>query len=618
MRTSAVSANKDFRAKAIAGTHTVLMALNCRDSRRQGFRGFAFRRSTNGGPARFLRSLKVFKSIVPDPKALIDGKAQKFTTDQHPVQSFLWGDYTAQADTEYTFTVSPMYGKPGALVCDPNDEVTFTVRTEKENDPDGHGVWFNRGAIASQAFAREFGNVKPSTQQLEDLSQPVTKWLSRGLVEACLAFINETQPGDRLRACVYEFTYKPVLNAFKAAIDRGVDVQISYHQTTANDNAIEATELPRKAKGRQVLFPRTVPKIPHNKFIVRVVDEKPSAVWTGSTNFTPSGFLGQSNVGHIVNEGTVAEKYLQYFKAFVKDPDASTAKAAVTKLTPHPAELIGEDSINVVFSPRHRATMLAWYANRMVDACESIMFTAAFGVNAKFVLPLAHDRDFLRYVLMERRPAKEMEKALRADRDLIISFGAVLGEVAKFQNGTRTTERIKNFGLDEWFREEEHFRKAGNIFFVHTKFMLIDPLSKDPLVCSGSANFSDNSLTANDENMLLIRGNTRVADIYLTEFDRIFRHFYFRNVANEIELKGGKATGAFLDETDQGPKHWTTSYFKAGAFKTRRRELFFNPSSATWAGNAGEREEFESRGNGDTPTGRAGGATKKRAKTTKQ
>ena len=52
---------------------------------------------------------------------------------------------------------------------------------------------------------------------------------------------------------------------------------------------------------------------------------------------------------------------------------------------------------------------------------------------------------------------------------------------------------------------------------MHSKFLLIDPLSDDPLVCSGSANFSRNSLINNDENMLLIRGDTRVADIYLTE-----------------------------------------------------------------------------------------------------
>jgi HKD family nuclease len=209
--------------------------------------------------------------------------------------------------------------------------------------------------------------------------------------------------------------------------------------------------------------------------------------------------------------------------------------------------------VAALFSPRHRATMLQWYANRMLDATETVMFTAAFGVNEQFVLPLADDRDFLRFVLMEKRPAKELQDRLRGDRDLVLSYGAVLGEIATFENNERKTRRIKEFGLDQWFQEEEHYRKGGNIFFVHTKFLLIDPLSDDPLVCTGSANFSDNSLTQNDENMLLIRGNTRVADIYLTEFDRIFRHFYFRNVANEIELRGKKAEGAFLDESDEGP-----------------------------------------------------------------
>jgi phosphatidylserine/phosphatidylglycerophosphate/cardiolipin synthase-like enzyme len=203
---------------------------------------------------------------------------------------------------------------------------------------------------------------------------------------------------------------------------------------------------------------------------------------------------------------------------------------------------------------------------------------------------------------MEKRPSKADEKALRADRDLIISYGAVLGETTTFKDGKLVKTRIADFELDKWFEQEEHFRKAGNIFFVHTKFLLVDPLSSDPLVCTGSANFSDNSLLENDENMLLIRGNTRVADIYITEFDRIFRHFYFRDVANEIELKGGTAKGAFLDESDDGPDHWTESYFRPGAFKTRRREMFFAPAGAfSWADRAGLRPKDQTAKTGDTP-----------------
>ena len=602
MRKSAKSQSGDFELKVIAGTRTILMALNCPDSRRKGLRGFAFYRELKGaGEGKWLRSQKVFKSLVPDPKKLVDGKKPIFTTQDHPVQSFIWSDYTAEPGKTYEFRILPMYGKPGSLKSLAADELNISIKTEPEDDPNGHGIWFNRGAIAGQQFANQFGNIKPSTQQLEDLNQPVTKWLSRGLVEACLAFIDGIDEGEALRACVYEFTYKPVLNALKAAIDRGVDVRICYHATKANEDAIKAAELPKKVGNRKVLYPRTVPKIPHNKFMIKISGGEPVAVWTGSTNITPSGFLGQSNVGHLVRDGAVADKYLKYWEAVSKDPDALTAKKASTLVTPHPEELVPKKSVTVLFSPRHRSTMLQWYANRMLDASQTVMFTAAFGVNTKFVLPLAQDRDFLRFVLMEKRPTAELSESLRGDRDLVLSYGAELGRISTIQDGQRKTRKIKDFGLDQWFEEEEHYRKAGNIFFIHTKFLLIDPLSDDPLVCSGSANFSDNSLTGNDENMLLIRGNKRVADIYLTEFDRIFRHFYFRDIANEIELSGKDAAGAFLDESDEGEKNWTNTYFFEGAFKMRRRLMFFSSPERGWAANAADRPSDETSKIGDTP-----------------
>jgi phosphatidylserine/phosphatidylglycerophosphate/cardiolipin synthase-like enzyme len=58
--------------------------------------------------------------------------------------------------------------------------------------------------------------------------------------------------------------------------------------------------------------------------------------------------------------------------------------------------------------------------------------------------------------------------------------------------------------------------------------MLIDPLGDDPIVISGSANFSAASTKDNDENMLVIRGNKRVAEIYLGEFMRLYNHYAFR------------------------------------------------------------------------------------------
>jgi phosphatidylserine/phosphatidylglycerophosphate/cardiolipin synthase-like enzyme len=86
---------------------------------------------------------------------------------------------------------------------------------------------------------------------------------------------------------------------------------------------------------------------------------------------------------------------------------------------------------------------------------------------------------------------------------------------------------IRTNKFDGWVMEKLTGLNT-NVRYVHNKFMLIDPIGNDPIVVTGSANFSDASTTNNDENMLIIRGNKRVADIYLGEFMRLFSHYSFR------------------------------------------------------------------------------------------
>jgi len=106
-------------------------------------------------------------------------------------------------------------------------------------------------------------------------------------------------------------------------------------------------------------------------------------------------------------------------------------------------------------------------------------------------------------------------------------------------------------------------------WYSHLRWpVLVDPLGANPLVICGSANFSEASTTNNDENMLIIRGNPRVADIYLGEFMRLYRHFAFRDwltqhpEADEVQV-------SHLDETDQ----WWKRYF-GDSFESRQRIYF--------------------------------------------
>src|SRR5262249_42134391 len=227
-------------------------------------------------------------------------------------------------------------------------------------------------------------------------------------------------------------------------------------------------------------------------------------------------------------------------------------------------------------------------------------------------------RDQMRYVLMEKPAGDALRKTLTKDMSrVILSYGVPLGELYTMKDGKPTArKRIKEFELDKWFFEEEHFRpkNEGFVFFVHTKFLLIDPLSADPLVCSGSANFSANSLLQNDENMLLIRGTTRVPDIYRTEFARIFRHFYFRDIAGELAGRGDDEKSIFLDETSA----WTDAYFDPGHQKTNRRLMFFGSDSPTWFENAADDGGTETREGAKTKAKPKRASAKKTAKAAKK
>ena len=553
----------DISVHAISGSHVVTLGLDASDAARRGLLGYGIRRhDIAGGSPRWLRGTKVFPSVMPDPEP-----DRSFSTRQHPIQSFLWGDYVASPGRTYRYVIRPFYGSPADL--QPGSDVTIEISTEDEDDG-VHAIYFNRGAIASQAYAQQFGNSPPPHP--EDPSDPQTAWLSRGLLEAALAFIDRAGPGEALRVAAYELTYEPILEAFIRAHERGADVKIVYEDgnegtsadptttTRGNRSAIQTMGVPDA-----ILIPRRHRKaIPHNKFMVWIAGGQPREVWTGSTNLTPSGFLGQSNVGHVVRREDTAAEFLAYWSELSGDPQWNPLRDWVMEHSPHPGGPTPPDSIVTLLSPQRRSKMLDWYGERIAEAQGSVMFTAAFGVNRTLAERLAEDRDFLRFIMVEKEPKGEAAELLRRDRDILIARGSTLGRDA-FQR------KLAGWELDRWFHDEEHFRGTrGHIFYVHTKYLLLDPLGDDPLVFSGSANYSVNSLLQNDENMLLIRGDRRVADIYMSEFDRLFRHFFFRQTANRQHGTADEQRRAkFLAEDDS----WTDPYYQEGHFKQRRRLL---------------------------------------------
>jgi len=307
------------------------------------------------------------------------------------------------------------------------------------------------------------------------------------------------------------------------------------------------------------VIPRTVSEgIRHNKFIVLLDAGKPIAVWTGSTNISDGGIFGHSNVGHIVWDEDVAAKYLDYWQRLADNLTPTKLRAPNKVATPTPGGKPPKDSVTPLFSARDGKDSnetLQWYADRLAEAGELCCMTFAFNIDEAFQKVLGADNDVLRYVVKDD-PLGE-EESIGHDRDVIFASGAYLGEGA----------------LANFLRERSNPLNRNR--YIHNKFMLVDPLSDDPLVVTGSANFSKPSQRINDENMLVIRGDKRVADIYFGEFMRVFDHHYARYIVRLLADEGRSDPEAGYLKVNAS--EWVSSHFNPASYKAKRRKYFVSP-----------------------------------------
>jgi len=548
---------------AIAGAHVVLLGWTIADADRANLRGFAVRRTDHAeGETYWMKGSKTFKSVNPFP-----APGEQFSSLLHPFQTFQWADYSATPDRDYDYEVVALYGNPARMTR--GASVKLAVHTEPVTGTD-HSVFFNRGSPATQEYARRFQNKPPSVA-----GPGAYQWLSRGLLESILVFIARAMDADwSLKGAFYEFQWPAVLNALAAAHARGAGVSIVF-------DAIASTGGPEK-KNRAAIaeatldalcIPRTHGTLMHNKFLVLSRGTTPVALLFGSTNLTENGIFGHANCIHVVEGAEPAATYLKYYDALAIDPlttRASTYKADNVVRSPAPLPL-SSHAMAPVFSPRSGLEALDWYADLAGKAKNGLFMTFAFGMHPLFIDVYAKTDGILRMALMEKEWNGQNKgvqiariRALQALPNVVIAIG----------------NRIPLTGFDQWLGELDHVTDDVHVHWIHTKFALIDPLSNNPIVITGSANFSKASTDANDENMLVIRGNTRVADIYIGEFFRLHSHYAFRQAVGIFEREHSNASPSdfevrFLTED----RDWTADYFTPNDRNARFvRRMYFSGS----------------------------------------
>jgi len=528
-----------LKAYAVAGTQTVLLAMDI-DKRKltgKGFMGFKITRYEGSKPPVHLNGTKRFR--------LDTGAARKQKLS--PIQSFFWKDYTADPGKKYRYKIEAMFGPWDDLA--PKYETEVPVSTEALETA-GHSVYFNFGVTGCQAYAKSFERKK-----IEDLSpherERAFRILGRELYEdGLLKFVGRARDGEYGLYCAfYELEYAPFVDELKKARDRGVDVRIVYN---AKKPAGKKSEAELKRAG---LWPVRTERDyqvaqPHNKFMILVHKGVPIEVWTGSTNITIRGIFGHCNTGHWVRDAGIAGKFFNYWKMLATNP-------AKKKFTDETEKIQGDfdgknlrKGMKVIFSPRKSAAMLGEYVKIMDDAETAVCIVFPFNIEKIFKDFYAVDKKYIRFIITDKCGKKT--DFVTNDRDVYRTAGAIL-----------------DTAVEEWVKEMTAKTAVGaGTLYVHNKFFIVDPLGESPVVVTGSANFSDESLTGNDENMLIIKGDRRVADIYFSEFARLFDHFlprYLRKIA-------GAGEGFEKPLDDEGK--WFEDYYNPDNIKQKRKKMF--------------------------------------------
>ena len=462
------------------------------------------------------------------------------TTLTAPLQKFRWGDYTLYPGQRYRFRVVARYGTPDHLTNQDGsplsdaDGTTVEVNTEDPTHPETM-VFFNRAAAASEAFNRKF----PTGNDVSDASAEAAQarvWLSNGLEEGLLAFLAQATGADyALHAAVYEFQKPSLLAALKRVALGGASVHVVYHarqKTEAgaigdqtrphNEAAITAAGLAGTANlaltARQA---NPQEAIMHDKFVVLlkkgITDAwEPQAVWTGSTNWTDGGLYGQLNVGHGVYDPLVARTYEALFRLLAADAPPTTLKQALASLTPIPPSLPITPSIIPIFSPQGDEAMLQYYA-RICASARCLFVSAPFALSPVILSALTKpSTDTVRLLLLDKLGS------LGKGEEVVVIQHDPANALAV---ATTLASPLHDF-QQRLLAGRESFHHAG--IHIHAKVILADPFGTNPVLVTGSANFSHNSTAVNDENSLVINGHSGVIDIYATDFMRLFEQYHFR------------------------------------------------------------------------------------------
>jgi phosphatidylserine/phosphatidylglycerophosphate/cardiolipin synthase-like enzyme len=498
-----------------------------------GCLGFAIQCKRGNAAPKYLSNRVGFKD---DPTVDADGNRVTLRSSQDwPFQRYDWTDHAADLGDEIVYrVVARVKGANGELVDGPASAWTQKLKLSSDCG-DGISAYFNRGFVLSQFMARYMKKHGITFETLKEnaidvataVDQEARIFLGGELRKVMLAMLNEVAKKAKLRfhAALYELEDDELIAALVKLGERAEIVlangSVDKKGEDQNASARATLNAANVVVHDRMVSPRA---LGHNKFaIVGSVTGgkfKPIKAWTGSTNWTPTGLCTQLNNAVMIENADVAAAYEAQFVR-LRDAESGFDGLLDANSTPTRGVALGSASADIWFSRLRNQIDIAELVALVKGAKQGVFFVM-FKPGAEPVSTLLAMQE------------KNKDLYVRGVATQFTGAGREKVQLLKSDPQTYSLQTIEATGVGsnvgQWAVEgtAAQFFESIGFAITHSKVLVIDPFGDDPVIVTGSHNFSASASGTNDENFVVIRGHKRLAEHYAINCMQTYSHYRWR------------------------------------------------------------------------------------------
>jgi hypothetical protein len=451
-----------------------------------------------------------------------------------PIQKYLWTDYYVKMGDIVCYKVIPMIHSANGLTKDLTNASDWCPFVSIGNSTNSE-AYFNRGMVSSQFVARRLNGI-PNKEKKAKLKDNLTKEDSvirqfmGGNLSAALYQLLEGVAGNkdqRVYAALYELDEPGLIKRLNAIGKRAhVILANGAFGDGGNDpQAPHADLLTKVDLTRRIVG---TPHFAHNKFLI--VTEKqsdgkehPIKVWTGSTNWTLNGLYTQVNNAVILTDKAVLDYYFAEWAAIRADCDASGRGLYGKKYKEanKDVKVSNNGSIRTYFTPVSDQIDM--------DEADACINAAQKGILFLMFKPGNEGKSRMLYDTIRQKttdPKLLINGVINADPGGSKAPTITFIHKNQVQPGG-SFDIVTPSNIDDPFSFWDQELAKQNVT-IHSKIILIDPFSDNPVLITGSHNMGGKASKSNDDNLNIIRGNKELARAYAIHMTAVYHHYRWR------------------------------------------------------------------------------------------